>query len=122
MISYLCALFLITSPSIEDIEALKEKEEKAWVAEQKEEIALLKEEKKRLQEEVRSEKEQLHQLALDVVDKKANVIDLFPLQVELQHKLYFIQILDEEIDKIKERVQKGLFGEMLARKRLALTR
>ncbi len=120
MISYLCALFLIANPSIEQIEELKAKEEKAWVAEQKGEIALLKGEKKRLQEEIRAEKDQLRKISLDILDRKASVRDLFPLQMELQHKIYFLDVIEDEIELVKSRVHKGLFGDLLARKKLAL--
>ncbi len=111
MISYLCALFLVVNPTV--------KEEKAWVAEQKEEIALLKEEKKKLQEEIRVEKDQLHKLSLNILDKKASVRDLFPMQIQLQHKLYFLDVIDDEIELVKSRVHKGFFGDLLSHKRFA---
>ena len=112
MISYLCALFLVVNPAVN--------EEKAWVAEQKEEIALLKEEKKKLQEEIRVEKDQLHKLSLNILDRKASVRDLFPMQIQLQHKLYFLDVIDDEIELVKSRVHKGFFGDMMANKKLAL--
>ena len=82
MISYLCALFLVVNPTV--------KEEKAWVAEQKEEIALLKEEKKEATRGNSGRKGSTPQAFTEYLeDKKASVRDLFPMQIQLQHRLLF---------------------------------
>jgi hypothetical protein len=113
---FLLTFFLFANPTIGSIEELKAKEEKRWNQHQNEELNSLMQEKRRLQEEIQFKKEEIQTIRLKIVERVATGHDLFPAQMELQRLLYALQVIEEDIQNVKDRLFRGLYGDILARK------